>query len=78
MELEHPLMQTVIMFGIENALDNAKSWVEENRNKANSMFKRASIRLDMWSNENNGYGVLFSKWDDKKNDYIVLDSRGIE
>jgi len=71
-------MQTVIMFGIENALDNAKSWVEENRNKANSMFKRASIRLDMWSNENNGYGVLFSKWDDKKNDYIVLDSRGIE
>jgi hypothetical protein len=29
MELEHPLMQTVIMFGIENALDNAKSWVEE-------------------------------------------------
>ena len=57
---------------------NSILYIGDNRNKAISIFKRALIGLDTWCGENHGYGVLFSKWDDKKNDYIVLESKGIE
>ena len=56
---------------------NSILYIGDNRNKAISIFKRALIGLDTWCGENHGYGVLFSKWDDKKNDYIVLEGKGI-
>ena len=54
---------------------NSILYIGENRNKAISMFKRASIGLDTWGGEDNGYGVLFSKWDDKKSAYNELETK---
>lgn len=51
-------------------------YVGDNYEEAKRTFNKTEAGYDKWSNPNPAYGVLMSKWDNTKQEYVVLSRKG--
>lgn len=56
---------------------NSIQYIGDSERKAIEWYNNCSTGLDPWSMRNDSYGVLLSKWDAAKNDYVVVRAKGL-
>lgn len=56
---------------------NSIRYIGDNMAAARRAFENAAVGIDAWGKANPAYGIVLSKWDQSKNDYVVIDSKGL-
>jgi hypothetical protein len=56
---------------------NSIRYIGDNMESARRAFNHSAIGYDAWGKPNADYGIILSKWSPSKNDYVVIDSKGL-
>lgn len=50
--------------------------ITDSRRSAESVYANTKPGIDTWNKPDPRYGVTLARWDDNKNDYIVVSHKG--
>ena len=56
---------------------NAIRYIGDSASAARRAFDNATIGIDAWGKPDASYGIVLTKWSQKENDYLVIDSKGL-
>jgi hypothetical protein len=56
---------------------NSILYIGDSMKGAMKVYRDASVGLDTWNQPNASYGVAISTWNDRVNDYVVLEAKGL-
>ena len=56
---------------------NSIRYIGDNMSAARRAFDNATIGINAWGKADPSYGIVLSKWSEKEQDYIVIDSKGL-
>lgn len=56
---------------------NSIRYIGDSSSAARRAFDNSTIGIDAWGKADPSYGIVLSKWSPSKNDYVVVDSKGL-
>jgi hypothetical protein len=55
---------------------NGLLYIGDSEKEARRLFNGIDSGINQWGKEDSTYGLVLSKWDSGKNDYVTIDSKG--
>jgi len=52
-------------------------YIGDSASAARRAFDNSTIGIDAWGKVDPAYGIVMTKWSEKKGEYLVIDSKGL-